>query len=500
VLAHACSFDFEVIMTFSFRPAAARAAVAACSKNMRARPARLRPAGIALAGLMLTGCATLSHDGGLDAVSALTSERTGHTVQRQQAGDAHAIAGLLAQTLTPDSAVRIALANNQGLQAALSELGVAEADMVQAGRLRNPGIAYGRLRGGGEIEIDRSIMFDFIGLLTLPVRSGIERRRFEQAQLQAAGQAVQLAADTRSAYFTAVAAQQGVVYAGQVAAAAEAGAELARRMKQAGNWSSLDQAREQAFHADAGMQLARARHHATAAREQLSRLLGVTGADIGYRLPDRLPDLPESPADAAGTEARAMAQRLDVQMAARHAEATAGALGLVRATGFINVFDAGYANKSETGKPRANGYEVAFELPVFDWGGARVARAEAGYMQAVYRTADTALRARSEVREAYSAYRSSYDIARHYRDDVVPLRKRISDEVLLRYNGMLASVFELLADARDQVGSVNAAIEAQRDFWIAENRLQAAINGAGVGGGAIELRGQAPAAAPSPGH
>jgi outer membrane protein TolC len=65
---------------------------------------------------------------------------------------------------------------------------------------------------------------------------------------------------------------------------------------------------------------------------------------------------------------------------------------------------------------------------------------------------------------------------------------------------MLASVFELLADARDQVGSVNAAIEAQRDFWIAENRLQAAINGAGVGGGAIELRGQAPAAAPSPGH
>jgi outer membrane protein TolC len=485
---HACSIDFEVIMSFSNR-------------------ARLRPLCVALAGLLLTGCATFSNDGGLATVSALTSERTGHTVSRQASEDdakaaRAAIAGLLAQPLTPDSAVSIALANNQGLQAAFAELGVAEADLVQAGRLRTPGFSFGRLSGGGDTEIDRSIMFDFVGLLTLPMRSDIESRRFEQAKLQAAGQAVQLAADTRNAYFAAVAAQQGAVYAAQVAAAAEAGAALAQRMKQAGNWSSLDQAREQAFHADAAAQLARARHQATAAREQLSRLLGVSGDDIGYQLPDRLPDLPKAPDDAAGIEARAMAQRLDVQMARRNAEATASALGLSRATGFINVFDAGYANRSETGKPRANGYEIALELPVFDWGGARIARAEATYMQSVYRTADIAVRARSEVREAYSAYRSRYDIARHYRDEVVPLRRRISDEVLLRYNGMLASVFELLADARDQVGSVNAAIDAQRDFWIAETRLQAAINGAGAGSSVTETRSQAALAGPAaaPGH
>jgi outer membrane protein TolC len=185
-----------------------------------------------------------------------------------------------------------------------------------------------------------------------------------------------------------------------------------------------------------------------------------------------------------------MSQRLDLQAARRDAEATAGSLGLTRATGFINVFDAGYANKSTTGKPRENGYEIALELPIFDWGGARVARAEASYMQSVYRTADIAVRARSEVRESYSAYRTSYDIARHYRDEVIPLRKRISDEVLLRYNGMLASVFELLSDARDQVGSVNTAIEAQRDFWIADTNLQAAINGSG-GAGSTRMRSQA---------
>jgi outer membrane protein TolC len=448
--------------------------------------------------LLLTGCATFSKDGGLDAVSTKTRERTGQAVRfTKPTADASltsdAVNQLLAKPLTPDSAVQIALLNNKGLQAALAELGVAEADLVQAGRMRNPGFSFGRMRGGEDVEIERSVMFDLVGLLTIPIRSGIEQRRFEQAKLQAASQAVQLAAETRRAYFNAVAAQQAVQYMGQVQTAAEAGAELSRRLAKVGNVSKLDQTREQVFYADATAQVARARHNATATREQLTRLLGLWGADAAYKLPDRLPDLPKAPNEMANVEQLAMAQRLDVQMAKYDAEATASALGLTKATGFINVFDAGYTNKSETGNPRANGYEIALELPIFDWGGARTAKAEAMYMQSVHRAADVAIRARSQVREAYSAYRTTYDLAKHYQDEVVPLRKKISDEVLLRYNGMLASVFELLADAREQVGSVNSAIEAQRDFWIAETDLQAAING--TGSSAVQIRTAAPAAA-----
>jgi outer membrane protein TolC len=102
-------------------------------------------------------------------------------------------------------------------------------------------------------------------------------------------------------------------------------------------------------------------------------------------------------------------------------------------------------------------------------------------MQAVNRTLDTAVQARSEVREAYSAYRTSFDLARHYRDEIVPLRKRISEEVLLRYNGMLVSAFELLADSREQVAAVNGYIESLRDFWIAESDLQMALTGRSPG-------------------
>jgi outer membrane protein TolC len=228
--------------------------------------------------------------------------------------------------------------------------------------------------------------------------------------------------------------------------------------------------------------------------------MGLWGADVTFKIPDRLPDLPKAPSEVANIETLAMSQRLDLQMARRNAETTARNLGLTRATGVINVFEIGYTNKNETGSPRANGYEIELALPIFDWGGARTARAQAIYMQSVHRTADAAVRARSEVREAYSSYRTTYDVAKHYRDEIVPLRKRISEEVLLRYNGMLASVFELLTDARDQVNSVNTAIRTQRDFWIAETNLQAAINGAGTGGGSTEMLAPASSEAAAPAH
>lgn len=440
---------------------------------------------VALGAIVLSGCATFTPDGGLNDVSRLTQERIGQPVtlakpQAQQSeGAAAQVQALLGQPLTAETAVQIALLSSPALKASLAELGISEAEWVQAGRLRNPGFSFGRVRGGDETEIERSVTFDVIGLITMPVRERIERRRFEQAKLQAAAHAVQLASETRRAYYTAVAATQSAAFADQVRLAAEASSELAERMSKVGNWSKLDQARERAFYADAVTELARARHEATAAREQLTRLLGVWGAQQDYRLPDRLPDLPAQATAMQDAEARALSQRLDVLAARRDAQATAAALGLTKATRFVNVFDVAYTNTSKSGAPRENGYEVSLELPLFDWGTAARARAEAVYMQSVQRTADTAIKARSQVREAYSAYHTTYDIARHYRDEVVPLRKKISDEVLLRYNGMLASTFELLADARDQLASVNGAIAAQRDFWIAESQLQSAMNGGG---------------------
>jgi outer membrane protein TolC len=442
----------------------------------------MRLTAAASAAFVLAGCASFSPDGGAGKVSELTKERTGQgtTLLRSAAEFDSAgtrVTELLKQPLTAESAVEIALLNNRGLQAGFSELGIAEADRVRAGRLANPRFSVGRLAGGGVTEIDRSVTFNLLGLLTLPLASQVAQRQLEQVQFQAAFEAVGVAADARKAFFGAVAAQDLVRYSEQVKEAADASNELARRMLQAGNFNKLAQMREQAFYADATANLARARHQAVVERERLVRVLGLAGEQLAFKLPERLPDLPRQPVEPKDAEQTAIDKRLDVLMARRSVDATAKSLGLTKATRFINVLEVGYANKSQTGEPRQNGYEIELELPLFDFGTTRAARAEATYMQAVHRTAAVAINARSEVRESYSAYRTAYDLARHYRDEVVPLRKRISDENLLRYNGMLASVFELLADARDQVTSVTAAVEALRDHWIAETNLQSALTG-----------------------
>ncbi|MNR76050.1 Outer membrane efflux protein [compost metagenome] len=460
----------------------------------------LRTLAILSSALVLAGCASFSKDGGMNDVAALTEARTGQKPQllRSDADRAAAdntVRDLLASTLTPDKAVQIALINNRGLQASLAELGIAEADLVQAGRMRNPGFSFGRLRNdaANELEIERSMVFDLMGLLTMPLRSKLEGQRFEQVKLEVAGDVVRLAAETRRAYFNAVAAAQSVQFMEQAQLAAEAGAELGQRMQKVGNWNKLDAAREQVFYADTTAQLARSRQEASSTREQLTRMLGLWQVDSRFTLPTQLPALPKTPQDAVNLEAKAMEQRLDVQMAKRSTAATASAMGLTRATRLVNVLDLGYMNKSETGKSRSNGYEVSLELPLFDWGSARTAKAESFYMQSLNRTAETAIRARSEVRDAYTAYRTAYDLSKHYRDEVVPLRKKISDEMLLRYNGMLASVFELLLDARQQIDAVNAAIMAQRNYWLAETDLQMAVNG--TGGSRAASMGSAAAAA-----
>lgn len=465
----------------------------------------IRLTAVAVAGLVLTGCASFSQDGGFDSVDKLTKDRIGQSPSYQRSADqadsaATRVAELLKQPLTAESAVEVALLNNKELQASYADLGIAEADLVRAGRLANPSFTFGRLSGNGVVEIDRAVVFNVLGLLTMPLAKQVEQRRFEQAQLQAAYESVGAAAEARKAFFEAVAAQQLVGYFAQVKAAADASNDLAKRMVLAGNFSKLAQMREQSFYSDAVTNLAKAQHQAVAAREALVRALGLSGSQLDVKLPDRLPDLPAAPAEPKDAEQTAMDKRLDVLMAKRSTEATAKALGLSKATRFVNVLHVGYQNKSATGEALSQGYEIELELPLFDFGSTRVSRAEATYMQSMNRTAAVALKARSEVRESYSAYRTSYDVAKHFRDEVVPLRKRISEENLLRYNGMLASVFDLLSDSKDQVAGVVGAVEALRSYWVAETNLQTAMSGRSPGGGSGIGAAKAAESSPSGGH
>ncbi|CAH0353349.1 MAG: TolC family protein [Pseudomonadota bacterium] len=438
---------------------------------------------LVVSSLGLSGCASFSPDGGFGEVQQLTKAHTGldarwNKTEAETSEAQQRVADSLAKPLSVDDAVQVALLNNRGLQASYGELGISEADLVQASRVPNPGLSFGRLKRGGDTEIDRGVHFDLARLLVAPLVSGIETRRFEQSRRLAALNTLSVASETRKAWFMAVAADESLSYMQEVLKSADAGEELAAKLAQAGNWSRLEHAREQGFYADAALNVARATQARTTARERLTRLLGLWGTQTQFVLPERLPELPKSPDQFPDIEQQAVGQRLDLQALRAQTQGLAKNLGLSKVTRVVNVLEVGVARNSYRDAPTSeHGYDISLEIPLFDWGGARVAKAEAIYMQSVNQLAQAAIEARSEVREAYQGYRTSHDIVRHYRDEIVPLRKRISDENQLRYNGMFISVFDLLADARAQITAVNGYIESLRDFWLAQSDLQMALIG-----------------------
>ena len=455
-----------------------------------------------LALAILAGCSTVSPDALRADVDRLAQGRLGDVAPaRPGQSRTEAVRDLLAQgPLDAPAAVRVALLNSPSLQASLATLEISEADRVQAGILPNPLLAVGRLREGEVVEIERLISFNVLNLLTLPWRSKYAGQQTELAKLQAAQAVIGHAASTRKAWFNAVAAQQTANYLRDAKDAAEAGAELARRMAKVGNWSRLQQAREQATLADIAAQLARAQQSALAQREKLTRLMGLWGAQAGYTLPERLPDLPKALPQRADIEAQALRERLDVRAAKDEARHVADSLGFTRVTGAIDVLELGWQrnttfDNAAGAKETARGPEIELRLPLFDWGQGRGARAEATYQQAAANVGAVAVQARSEARESWHGWRTSYDVARHYRDEVVPLAKFINEETVLRYNGMLASVWELLGEARNHVSAVSNAITAQRDFWIADTDLGTALTGTSPGALAAMSASAEPAAA-----
>jgi outer membrane protein TolC len=431
----------------------------------------------------LNGCAGFSADGGFESVATATRTRLDKQVAWPRTADeaaknAAAVAQLLSHPLDTDDAVEVALLNNRTLRASFDELQISEADLVQSGRLANPRFDLTHARADGQYDIVETLSFNVLSLLTLPYAHEIEARRFAQAQSAVFLDVAQLAAATRTAYFEAVAAHQSLLYMQQVSAAADTGSILAQRMLTAGNWNRIDQARQQIFSTDAARDLTRARLAEAAAREHLLRLMGLSG-DADLTLAPALPDLPAGIEDQPDVERAVLQNRVDLQLMRQNIDALARRLKLTKATRVVNVLDAGpsWVKQGPRDAPYEHGYAVTLEIPIFDSGAARVKKSEAVYAQAVDRFAQAAVEARSQVRQAYAAYRASFAIARQLRDVVVPLRQTVAEQNLLRYNASLISIFELLADAREQIASVDDYIASLRDFWLAKSRLDAALLG-----------------------
>lgn len=400
----------------------------------------------------------------------------------QRAAMAKTAKELLAQPLSQKGAVHLALINSPALQALMAQNWSDAAHAAQTGRIANPIFIFERTSLADEVEFERLIAFGLLDILTLPLRYAAAQRRIEQTQVRLTIEVVDQITRVRQAWVKAVAGQQNLNYAKQVNEVGEISAEIARRMQKIGNFNRLQRARQQAFYADAATQWAVAQQTAISTREELVRLLGLSDdQEKKLKLQDRLPDLPEAPRSPEEVSKDAQTGRLDIQLAQANYHASAKAQGLTRITSLTDIelglrYDTVFDDAAGTHTNR-KGYEIGVRLPVFDWGDMQRDAMNAQTLAAANQLEATVRAAGSNLRETYAAYRTAYDVAKHYRDEVLPLRRVISEENLLRYNGMLIGVFELLADTRDQIDTVSAAINAQQDFWLTNAALQAAVIG-----------------------
>ena len=442
--------------------------------------------------VLLAGCASVSPDGlradvAQHAASSLPADTAlpASSTQAPQHAAAQAQIGLwLQQPIDADTAVRIAVLNNPGLQTQLAQLAAQDAERAQSLTLINPSLTLGRFTNAHEREIERQIGFSVVSLITLPWRARWQGWQMERNTLNTAQAVLRLAADARRAWLQAVAAQQSLAAAERMHEAATAGGELARRMAALGNFSQLQQANELQAQHETAAQLARAQLAAQLAQEDLARTLGLWGTQAAtLQLPTQLPTLPTAGQLRSGDEAEAIAlrERLDVRALRHELDTTAERRGVARAGALFGDIGLTYSHNRSTDRSNGHrestrGWELELPLPIFDWGGSASAAARAELDRSAAQLREAAIGARSEARRSWLRYRTAWDLAQQQRTEVLPMAQFMQDEAVLRYNGMFISVWALLAQARATTQAVATATEAQRDFWLADVDLQLALN------------------------
>lgn len=444
-----------------------------------------------LAVLTLGGCSRVAPGAGFADVQELARERTGGTVHWSQGTPedkavAEQVKAMLGRTLGADAAVQVALLNNRNLQATYEQLGIAQAALVEAGLLRNPVFdAELRFARGGGTGLELSLVQDFISILFIPLRKQIAESGVQAAKFRIAGEVLELAGETRQAFYEYQAARQIAELRQSVLAATEASYELATRLYGAGNITDLELSGEQAMWEQAKLDLAAAENEATQARERLNTLMGVWGADAGWEAETRLPDPPAEELAIEGLERRAIERSLDLQAARSEILEAAQELGLARPLALFPDSDAGAGAEREADGEWSAGPALSLPLPFFDQGQAAAAAARLRLAASRDRHAALAVEIRSRVRSAWTRTTTARERARHYLEVLIPLRERIVGRTQVQYNAMQVGAFQLLQARRDQIEAGGAYVRELLAYWSARTELDQLLNGRMPSGEAV---------------
>ena len=424
----------------------------------------------------LTGCASVDLRAGFPEVSAVVEERAATKIVWNRGNEldleaAEKLRALLRKKFTADDAVQIAMLNNRDLQAIYSDLGLAQADLVQAGLFRNPILDAAVLfpLSGVRPDLQLTVVISFLDALYVPLRKRVAAARFEDAKLRVTGAVLDLAAQVRRAFHEYQANEQMLELRQTIVQALTASWEVSRRLHEAGNITDLDLARDRAAAETSKLVLRSVEIAARQSREHLNDLMGTWGEQTVWDIDGRLPDIPAEPLPVNGLERVALSRSIDLSQARQRIITAGQQLGYDRATALIPETDLG------VGAEREEGWKVgpvlSVPIPLFDQGQARVGRAVAELRRSQQEYYALAVRVRATARAVRDRMLGAQDRALYYRDILLPLQERIVNEAQLQYNAMQIGIFQLLRDRERQIETGVAYVEALREYWVARTDL-----------------------------
>lgn len=459
-----------------------------------------RLTGFVIVALLMSGCASIDPQPGFDETRTAVAERIGKDIHWKRGGSEDAairakVRTLLGSPLTIDTAVQVALLNNPGLQAGFSEIGIAQADYVQAGLLHNPMLqATSRSpREGGSANVEFDLSFDFLRLLTMPLRKSMAEQEYARVRADITVRVIDLSGQVRQVFLAAQSDSQLVEMMQQVVTATDASLDTARRLRAAGNINALELDREQALNESARLQLFNAELALIQDRERLNRLLGLWGTATTWRLNPRLPQLPTESIDPSHLESEAIGSSLELAMTRRTLESLGKKAGIENIESFLPTLDVGYSwEREEVTGEIVDGPTIGLQIPIFDMGQARRARVSNQIEQALADYRSTAIRVRSVTRQVWRELQYNREQVEFYERTLLPLRERIVHGEQLQYNAMQIGVFELLVAKQQQIDTGIQYVQKLKDYWQADTRLNLLL------AGSISAAEMAPDMSPTP--
>lgn len=380
--------------------------------------------------------------------------------------------------LTPDIAIQISLLNNPKIQAVFEELGIAQANLLEAGLLSNPAFEVEvRIPGTPKLKtnIEYLITSSLLDILLVPLRTRLSKTEFEQTKLRVSNEIMELAFSVRETYYELIAERKKVQHLQSIVELTSIISEIFSKQLDVGNIFVLQLQSAQARHIKVNLELLQSLTEVIRLKEKLNRQLGFSN-EFFVILPEDLPDTAPYGFDLRVLESIAFEERLDLQVARYEIVRLSQALGLKDWWTYTN-FNAGLAGEREPDGHNLMGPGLSGELPIFNYGQAARMRLYSQLRQAQDRLVELEIQVSSEVREAHQLLLRYQEVISDYRDRLLPMQRRILTSSEELYNVMGLGVENLLENKFQEITVTQNYVESMKKYLLAKVQLDRALGG-----------------------